>query len=83
VALEAVLAQLVAHGLVRLLVEQAAQVSDGVLVHGQALDEVLVVHAHTQALVAAHLTLRGLQLVRDQLDDGTARKQVGNRQISR
>ena len=60
VALQPVLAQLVAHGLVGLLVVQSAQVGDRVLLHGQSLYEVLVVHAHTQARVTANLTLRRL-----------------------
>ena len=45
VSLEAVLAELVAHGLVGLLVEEPPQVADGVLVHGQSVHEVLVVDA--------------------------------------
>jgi hypothetical protein len=77
VPLQAVLAQLVAHSLVGLLVEQAPQVCDRRLVHGQALHEVLVVHAHAQARVAAHLALWGLQLVGDQLDDRTAITPIG------
>jgi hypothetical protein len=82
VPLQAVLAQLVAHRLVGLLVEQAPQVGDRRLVHGQALHEVLVVHAHAQARVAADLALWGLQLVGDQLDDRTAAAGRSNKKLT-
>jgi len=73
------LTELIAHALVSLLVEESSEIGNWVLVHGQALHEMLVVHADAQARVAAHLALGGHELVCDQLDDRTARRRQRRR----
>mmetsp|Transcript_3926 Transcript_3926/g.7112 ORF Transcript_3926/g.7112 Transcript_3926/m.7112 type:complete len:283 (-) Transcript_3926:1882-2730(-) len=71
VPLEAVAPQDVPGRLVRLVVKLSTNERDGVLVHGQPVHEVLVVDAHAQPGIPAHLPHCGLNLLRDELDQGT------------
>jgi hypothetical protein len=57
--------------LIGFLVEKASQIGHRIFLHGQAIDEVLVVYADSQLGVTPDLALRRLQLLRYQLDDGT------------
>lgn len=52
-----------------------------VLLHGQSVHKVLVVHAHPQTGVATHLALWGLELLGDQLDHRTVERE-GREELS-